>query len=151
MSADDKRNYKNYQTERVKQYKSEDWKDIKGTVKDFKSLTEEQQEDYFKKIGVDKEEDQTKDQKKIAAYIRAEAEQMGGSKEEIEDRYKSALEYYNNSYDLKISPMMILLARLRTVLQIVILLFKYRRNKALDEWGGNWDEASEEARKIYTS
>lgn len=151
MSADDKRNYKNYQTERVKQYKSEDWKDIKGTVKDFKSLTEEQQEDYFKKIGVDKEEDQTKDQKKIAAYIRAEAEQMGGSKEEIEDRYKSALEYYNNSYDLKnISYDDFVSAVKDGIANSNITILNTEENKALDEWGGNWDEASEEARKnIY--
>lgn len=151
MSPDDKRNYKNYQTERVKQYKSEDWKDIKGTVKDFKSLTEKQQEDYFKKIGVDKEEDQTKDQKKIAAYIRAEAEQMGGSKEEIEDRYKSALEYYNNSYDLKnISYDDFVSAVKDGIANSNITILNTEENKTLDEWGGNWDEASEEARKnIY--
>lgn len=103
MSPDDKRNYKNYQTERVKQYKdNKDLKDVKGTVKDFKSLTEKQQEDYFKKIGVDKEEDQTKDQKKIAAYIRDEAKRMGGDDPtKVDEYYKSALEYYNNSYDLK--------------------------------------------------
>lgn len=151
MSADEKRDYKNYQTERVKQYKSEDWKDVKGTVKAFKSLTEEQQEDYFKKIGVDKEKDQTQDQKKIAAYIRAEAEQMGGSKKEIEDRYKSALEYYNNSYDLKnISYDDFVSAVKDGIANSNITILNTEENKTLDEWGGNWDEASEEARKnIY--
>ena len=70
MSPDDKRNYKNYQTERVKQYKdNKDLKDVKGTVKNFKSLTEKQQEDYFKKIGVDKEEDQISDQKELPSPI----------------------------------------------------------------------------------
>ena len=151
MSPDDKRNYKNYQTERVKQYKSEDWKDVKGTVKDFKSLTEKQQADYFKKIGVDKEKDQTKDQKKIAAYIRAEAKQMGGSTEEIEDRYKSALEYYNNSYDLKnISYDDFVSAVKDGIANSNITILNTEENKTLEEWGGNWDEASEEARKnIY--
>ena len=151
MSPDEKRDYKNYQTERVKQYKSEDWKDVKGTVKEFKSLTEEQQEDYFKKIGVDKEEDQTKDQKKIAAYIRAEAKQMGGSKEEIEDRYKTALEYYNNSYDLKnISYDDFVSAVKDGIANSNITILNTEENKALKDWGGNWSEASEEARKnIY--
>ena len=154
MSADDKRNYKNYQTERVKQYKSEDWKDVKGTVKDFKSLTEKQQEDYFKKIGVDKEEDQTKDQKKIAAYIRAEAKQMGGSKEEIEDRYKSALEYYNNSYDLKnISYDDFVSAVKDGIANSNITILNTEENKTLNEWDDGIDKlssASEEARKnIY--
>ena len=154
MSADEKRDYKNYQTERVKQYKSEDWKDVKGTVKDFKSLTEKQQEDYFKKIGVDKEKDQTKDQKKIAAYIRAEAEQMGGSKEEIEDRYKSALEYYNNSYDLKnISYDDFVSAVKDGIANSNITILNTEENKTLDEWDDGIDKlssASEEARKnIY--
>lgn len=154
MSPDDKRNYKNYQTERVKQYKSEDWKDVKGTIKDFKSLTEKQQEDYFKKIGVDKEEDQTKDQKKIAAYIRAEAEQMGGSKEEIEDRYKSALEYYNNSYDLKnISYDDFVSAVKDGIANSNITILNTEENKTLDEWDKDVNKlssASEEARKnIY--
>ena len=154
MSPDDKRNYKNYQTERVKQYKSEDWKDIKGTVKDFKSLTEKQQEDYFKKIGVDKEEDQTKDQKKIAAYIRAEAKQMGGSKEEIEDRYKSALEYYNNSYDLKnISYDDFVSAVKDGIANSNITILNTEENKTLGEWDDGINKlssASEEARKnIY--
>lgn len=154
MSPDDKRNYKNYQTERVKQYKSEDWKDVKGTVKDFKSLTEKQQADYFKKIGVDKEKDQTKDQKKIAAYIRAEAKQMGGSKEEIEDRYKSALEYYNNSYDLKnISYDDFVSAVKDGIANSNITILNTEENKTLDEWDDGIDKlssASEEARKnIY--
>ena len=154
MSPDEKRDYKNYQTERVKQYKSEDWKDVKGTVKEFKSLTEEQQEDYFKKIGVDKEEDQTKDQKKIAAYIRAEAEQMGGSKEEIEDRYKSALEYYNNSYDLKnISYDDFVSAVKDGIANSNITILNTEENKTLNEWDDGIDKlssASEEARKnIY--
>lgn len=154
MSADEKRDYKNYQTERVKQYKSEDWKDIKGTVKDFKSLTEKQQEDYFKKIGVDKEEDQTKDQKKIAAYIRAEAKQMGGSKEEIEDRYESALEYYNNSYDLKnISYDDFVSAVKDGIANSNITILNTEENKTLGEWDDGIDKlssASEEARKnIY--
>lgn len=154
MSPDDKRNYKNYQTERVKQYKSEDWKDVKGTVKDFKSLTEKQQADYFKKIGVDKEKDQTKDQKKIAAYIRAEAKQMGGSKEEIEDRYKSALEYYNNSYDLKnISYDDFVSAVKDGIANSNITILNTEENKTLGEWDDGIDKlssASEEARKnIY--
>lgn len=154
MSPDDKRNYKNYQTERVKQYKSEDWKDVKGTVKDFKSLTEKQQADYFKKIGVDKEKDQTKDQKKIAAYIRAEAKQMGGSKEEIEDRYKSALEYYNNSYDLKnISYDDFVSAVKDGIANSNITILNTEENKTLGEWDEGIDKlssASEEARKnIY--
>lgn len=151
MSPDDKRNYKNYQIERVKQYKSEDWKDVKGTVEDFKSLTEEQQADYFKKIGVDKEKDQTKDQKKIAAYIRKEAEAMGGTDEEIDDRYKSALEYYNNSYDLKnISYDDFVSAVKDGIANSNITILNTEENKTLDEWGGNWDEASEEVRKnIY--
>lgn len=151
MSPDEKRDYKNYQTERVKQYKSEDWKDVKGTVKDFKSLTEKQQEDYFKKIGVDKEEDQTKDQKKIAAYIRKEAEAMGGTDEEIDDYYKSALEYYNNSYDLKnISYDDFVSAVKDGIANSNITILNTEENKALEDWGGNWSEASEEARKnIY--
>lgn len=150
MSADEKRDYKNYQTERVKQYKSKDLKDVKGTVKGFKALTEEQQEDYFKKIGV-KEEDQTKDQKKIAAYIRKEAEAMGGTDEEIDDYYKSALEYYNNSYDLQnISYDDFVSAVKDGIANSNITILNTEENKTLDEWGGNWDEASEEARKnIY--
>lgn len=152
MSPDDKRDYKNYQTERVKQYKdNKDLKDVKGTVKGFKSLTEKQQEDYFKKIGVDKEEDQTKDQKKIAAYIRKEAEAMGGTDEEIDDYYKSALEYYNNSYDLQnISYDDFVSAVKDGIANSNITILNTEENKTLDEWGGNWDEASEEARKnIY--
>lgn len=152
MSPDDKRDYKNYQTERIKQYKdNKDLKDVKGTIKDFKSLTEKQQEDYFKKIGVDKEEDQTKDQKKIAAYIRAEAERMGGTDEEKDNYYKSALEYYNNSYDLKnISYDDFVSAVKDGIANSNITILNTEENKTLDEWGGNWDEASEEARKnIY--
>lgn len=152
MSADEKRDYKNYQTERVKQYKSEDWKDVKGTVKAFKSLTEEQQEDYFKKIGVDKEKDQTQDQKKIAAYIRAEAEKMGGNDPtKVEEYYKSALEYYNNSYDLKnISYDDFVSAVKDGIANSNITILNTEENKTLEEWGGNWNEASEEARKnIY--
>lgn len=152
MSADEKRDYKNYQTERVKQYKSEDWKDVRGTVKAFKSLTEEQQEDYFKKIGVDKEKDQTQDQKKIAAYIRAEAEKMGGNDPtKVEEYYKSALEYYNNSYDLKnISYDDFVSAVKDGIANSNITILNTEENKTLEEWGGNWNEASEEARKnIY--
>lgn len=155
MSPDDKRNYKNYQTERVKQYKSEDWKDVKGTVKDFKSLTEKQQADYFKKIGVDKEKDQTKDQKKIAAYIRAEAEKMGGNDPtKVEDYYKSALEYYNNSYDLKnISYDDFVSAVKDGIANSNITILNTEENKALEEWDKDVNKlssASEEARKnIY--
>lgn len=152
MSLDKKRDYKNYQTERVKQYKNnKNLKDVKGTVKAFKSLTEEQQEDYFKKIGVDKEEDQTSDQKKIAAYIRDEAKRMGGSPKEKEDYYKSALEYYNNSYDLKnISYGDFVKAVKDGIANSNITILNTEENKTLEEWGGNWNEASEEARKnIY--
>lgn len=155
MSPDDKRNYKNYQTERVKQYKSEDWKDVKGTVKDFKSLTEKQQADYFKKIGVDKEKDQTKDQKKIAAYIRAEAEKMGGNDPtKVEEYYKSALEYYNNSYDLKnISYDDFVSAVKDGIANSSITILNTEENKTLGEWDDGIDKlssASEEARKnIY--
>ena len=153
MSPDDKRNYKNYQTERVKQYKSEDWKDVKGTVKDFKSLTEEQQEDYFKKIGVDKEEDQTSDQKKIAAYIRAEAKRMGGDDPtKVEDYYKSALEYYNNSYDLKnISYDDFVNAVKDGIANSNITILNTEENKTLNEWSkgknSGLESASEDARK----
>ena len=156
MSPDDKRNYKNYQTERVKQYKdNKDLKDVKGTVKDFKSLTEKQQEDYFKKIGVDKEEDQTKDQKKIAAYIRAEAEKMGGNDPtKVEEYYKSALEYYNNSYDLKnISYNDFVSAVKDGIANSNITILNTEENKTLEEWDKDVNKlssASEEARKnIY--
>ena len=155
MSADEKRDYKNYQTERVKQYKSEDWKDVKGTVKDFKSLTEKQQEDYFKKIGVDKEKDQTQDQKKIAAYIRAEAEKMGGNDPtKVEEYYKSALEYYNNSYDLQnISYDDFVSAVKDGIANSNITILNTEENKTLGEWDDGIDKlssASEEARKnIY--
>lgn len=156
MSSDDKRNYKNYQTERVKQYKdNKDLKDVKGTVKDFKSLTEKQQEDYFKKIGVDKEEDQTSDQKKIAAYIRDEAKRMGGDDPtKVEDYYKSALEYYNNSYDLKnISYDDFVSAVKDGIANSNITILNTEENKALEEWDKDVNKlssASEEARKnIY--
>lgn len=153
MSPDEKRDYKNYQTERVKQYKSEDWEDIEvgswGFNLDY-TLTKEQQADYFKKIGVE-EGKETKDQKRIAAYIRKEAEAMGGTDEEIDDRYKSALEYYNNSYDLQnISYDDFVSAVKDGIANSNITILNTEENKALDEWGGNWDEASEEARKnIY--
>lgn len=153
MSPDEKRDYKNYQTERVKQYKSEDWEDIEvgswGFNLDY-SLTKEQQADYFKKIGVE-EGKETKDQKRIAAYIRKEAEAMGGTDEEIDDYYKSALEYYNNSYDLQnISYDDFVSAVKDGIANSNITILNTEENKTLDEWGGNWDEASEEARKnIY--
>lgn len=153
MSPDEKRDYKNYQTERVKQYKSEDWEDIEvgswGFNLDY-TLTKEQQADYFKKIGVE-EGKETKDQKRIAAYIRKEAEAMGGTDEEIDDRYKSALEYYNNSYDLQnISYDDFVSAVKDGIANSNITILNTEENKTLDEWGGNWDEASEEARKnIY--
>lgn len=152
MSADEKRDYKNYQTERVKQYKSEDWKDVKGTVKAFKAFTEDQQGDYFKKIGVNKEEDQTTDQKKIAAYIQAEAKKMGGEDEsKVKQYYESALEYYNNSYDLQnISYDDFVSAVKDGIANSNITILNTEENKTLDEWGGKWNEASEEARKnIY--
>lgn len=153
MSPDEKRDYKNYQTERVKQYKSENWKDIEvgswGFNLDY-SLTKEQQADYFKKIGAE-EGKETKDQKRIAAYIRKEAEAMGGTDEEIDNRYKSALEYYNNSYDLQnISYDDFVSAVKDGIANSNITILNTEENKTLDEWGGNWDEASEEARKnIY--
>lgn len=155
MSPDEKRDYKNYQTERVKQYKSEDLKDVKGTVKDFKALTEEQQENYFKKIGVDKEEDQTTDQKKIAAYIQAEAKKMAnGDPTKAKQYYESALEYYNNSYDLKnISYDDFVSAVKDGIANSSITILNTEENKALAEWDGGTDKlssASEEARKnIY--
>ncbi len=152
MTAEEKRNYKNYQTERVKQYKNKDLKDVKGTVKGFKALTEEQQEDYFKKIGVNKEEDQTTDQKKIAAYIQAEAKKMGGEDEaKVRQYYESALEYYNNSYDLQnISYDDFVSAVKDGIANSNITILNTEENKTLDEWGGKWNEASEEARKnIY--
>lgn len=153
MTPTDKRDYKNYQTERVKQYKSEDWKDIKGTVKAFKTLTENQQENYFKKIGV-KEGDETKDQKKIAAYIRAEAKKMGGDNEaKVEEYYKSALEYYNNSYDLKnISYNDFVDAVKDGIANSNITILNTEENKTLDEWESKsgvskLSSASEDARK----
>lgn len=153
MTPTDKRDYKNYQTERVKQYKSEDWKDVKGTVKAFKTLTENQQENYFKKIGV-KEGDETKDQKKIAAYIRAEAKKMGGDNEaKVEEYYKSALEYYNNSYDLKnISYNDFVDAVKDGIANSNITILNTEENKTLDEWESKsgvskLSSASEDARK----
>lgn len=156
MSPDEKRDYKNYQTERVKQYKSEDWKDIEvgswGFNLDY-TLTKEQQADYFKKIGVE-EGKETKDQKRIAAYIRKEAEAMGGTDEEIDDRYKSALEYYNNSYDLQnISYDDFVSAVKDGIANSNITILNTEENKTLDEWDNGIDKlssASEEARKnIY--
>ena len=154
MSADEKRDYKNYQTERVKQYKSEDWKDVKGTVKAFKAFTEKQQEDYFKKIGVT-EGDETSDQKKIAAYIQAEATKMaGGDETKAEQYYESALEYYNNSYDLKnISYDDFVSAVKDGIVNSNITILNTEENKTLDEWDNGVNKlssASEEARKnIY--
>lgn len=156
MSPDDKRNYKNYQTERVKQYKSEDWEDIEvgfwGFNLDY-SLTKEQQADYFKKIGVE-EGKETKDQKRIAAYIRAEAERMGGTDEEKDNYYKSALEYYNNSYDLQnISYDDFVSAVKDGIANSNITILNTEENKTLGEWDDGIDKlssASEEARKnIY--
>lgn len=156
MSPDDKRDYKNYQTERIKQYKSEDWEDIEigswGFNLDY-SLTKEQQADYFKKIGVE-EGKETKDQKRIAAYIRAEAERMGGTDEEKDNYYKSALEYYNNSYDLQnISYDDFVSAVKDGIANSNITILNTEENKTLDEWDDGIDKlssASEEARKnIY--
>ena len=156
MSPDEKRDYKNYQTERVKQYKSEDWEDIEvgswGFNLDY-SLTKEQQADYFKKIGVE-EGKETKDQKRIAAYIRKEAEAMGGTDEEIDAYYKSALKYYNNSYDLQnISYDDFVSAVKDGIANSNITILNTEENKTLDEWDNGIDKlssASEEARKnIY--
>lgn len=156
MSADEKRDYKNYQTERIKQYKSEDWEDIEigswGFNLDY-SLTKEQQADYFKKIGVE-EGKETKDQKRIAAYIRAEAERMGGTDEEKDNYYKSALEYYNNSYDLQnISYDDFVSAVKDGIANSNITILNTEENKTLNEWDDGIDKlssASEEARKnIY--
>ena len=154
MTASEKRDYKNYQTERVKQYKSEDWEGVKGTVKAFKALTENQQENYFKKIGV-KEGDETSDQKKIAAYIQAEAKKMGGEDEaKVRQYYESALEYYNNSYDLKnISYDDFVSAVKDGIANSNITILNTEENKTLDEWDNGVNKlasASEEARKnIY--
>lgn len=156
MSADEKRDYKNYQTERVKQYKSEDWEDVKGTVKDFKAFTEKQQEDYFKKIGVT-EGDETSDQKKIAAYIQAEATKMAkadGDPTKAKQYYESALEYYNNSYDLQnISYDDFVSAVKDGIANSNITILNTEENKTLDEWDKDVNKlssASEEARKnIY--
>lgn len=153
MSPDDKRNYKNYQTERVKQYKSEDWKDVKTSAGDFKKhLTEDQQESYFKKIGVE-EGKETKDQKRIAAYIQAEAEQMSnGDPEKAKKYYESALEYYNNSYDLKnISYDDFVNAVKDGIANSNITILNTEENKTLNEWSkgknSGLESASEDARK----
>lgn len=153
MTEADKADYRNYQTERVKKYKSEDWEDVKGTVKAFKALTENQQEDYFKKIGVE-EGKETKDQKKIAAYIHAEAEKMGnGDPEKAQKYYESALEYYNNSYDLKnISYGDFVDAVKDGIANSNITILNTEENKTLDEWESKsgisgLGSASEDARK----
>lgn len=152
MTEADKADYRNYQTERVKKYKSEDWEDVKGTVKAFKALTENQQEDYFKKIGV-KEGKETSDQKKIAAYIRAEAEKMGnGDPEKVQKYYESALEYYNNSYDLKnISYGDFVDAVKDGIANSNITILNTEENNTLDEWdkdiNSGLKSASEDARK----
>lgn len=152
MTEADKADYRNYQTERVKKYKSEDWEDVKGTVKAFKALTENQQEDYFKKIGVE-EGKETSDQKKIAAYIRAEAEKMGnGDPEKVQKYYESALEYYNNSYDLKnISYGDFVDAVKDGIANSNITILNTEENNTLDEWdkdvNSGLKSASEDARK----
>ena len=157
MSPDKKRDYKNYQTERIKQYKSEDWEDIEvgswGFNLDY-SLTKEQQADYFKKIGV-KEGKETKDQKRIAAYIQKEADKMsGGDETKAQQYYESALEYYNNSYDLKnISYDDFVSAVKDGIANSNITILNTEENKALEEWDKDVNKlssASEEARKnIY--
>lgn len=152
MTEADKADYRNYQTERVKKYKIEDWEDVKGTVKAFKALTENQQEDYFKKIGVE-EGKETSDQKKIAAYIRAEAEKMGnGNPEKVQKYYESALEYYNNSYDLKnISYGDFVDAVKDGIANSNITILNTEENNTLDEWdkdvNSGLKSASEDARK----
>lgn len=152
MTEADKADYRNYQTERVKKYKSEDWEDVKGTVKAFKALTENQQEDYFKKIGVE-EGKETSDQKKIAAYIRAEAEKMGnGDPEKVQKYYESALEYYNNSYDLKnISYGDFVDAVKDGIANSNITILNTEENNTLDKWdkdvNSGLKSASEDARK----
>ena len=152
MTEADKADYRNYQTERVKKYKSENWEDVKGTVKAFKALTENQQEDYFKKIGVE-EGKETSDQKKIAAYIRAEAEKMGnGDPEKVQKYYESALEYYNNSYDLKnISYGDFVDAVKDGIANSNITILNTEENNTLDKWdkdvNSGLKSASEDARK----
>lgn len=153
MTETKKADYRNYQTERVKKYKSEDWKDVKTSAKDFKKyLTEDQQESYFKKIGVE-EGKETKDQKRIAAYIQAEAEQMSnGDPEKAKKYYESALEYYNNSYDLKnISYDDFVNAVKDGIANSNITILNTEENKTLNEWSkgknSGLESASEDARK----
>lgn len=153
MTETKKADYRNYQTERVKKYKSEDWKDVKTSAGDFKKhLTEDQQESYFKKIGVE-EGKETKDQKRIAAYIQAEAEQMSnGDPEKAKKYYESALEYYNNSYDLKnISYDDFVNAVKDGIANSNITILNTEENKTLNEWSkgknSGLESASEDARK----
>lgn len=153
MTETKKADYRNYQTERVKKYKSEDWKDVKTSAGDFKKhLTEDQQESYFKKIGVE-EGKETKDQKRIAAYIQAEAEQMSnGDPEKAKKYYESALEYYNNSYDLKnISYDDFVDAVKDGIANSNITILNTEENKTLNEWSkgknSGLESASEDARK----
>lgn len=153
MTDTKKADYRNYQTERVKKYKSEDWKDVKTSAGDFKKhLTEDQQESYFKKIGVE-EGKETKDQKRIAAYIQAEAEQMSnGDPEKAKKYYESALEYYNNSYDLKnISYDDFVNAVKDGIANSNITILNTEENKTLNEWSkgknSGLESASEDARK----
>lgn len=153
MTETDKANYRNYQTERVKKYKSENWKDVKTSATDFKEhLTEGQQESYFKKIGV-KEGKETRNQKRIAAYIQAEAEQMSnGDTKKAQKYYESALEYYNNSYDLKnISYDDFVDAVKDGIANSNITILNTEENKTLNEWSkgknSGLESASEDARK----
>lgn len=153
MSETAKADYKNYQTERVKKYKGENWKDVKTSARDFKKyLTEDQQESYFKKIGVE-EGKETNDQKRIAAYIQAEAEQMSnGDPKKAQKYYESALEYYNNSYDLKnISYDDFVNAVKDGIANSNITILNTEENKTLNEWSkgknSGLESASEDARK----
>lgn len=153
MTEADKADYRNYQTERVKKYKSENWKDVKTSATDFKKyLTEDQQESYFKKIGVE-EGKETHDQKRIAAYIQAEAEQMSnGDTKKAQKYYESALEYYNNSYDLKnISYDDFVDAVKDGIANSNITILNTEENKTLNEWSkgkkSGLESASEDARK----
>ena len=153
MTETAKADYKNYQTERVKKYKGENWKDVKTSARDFKKyLTEDQQESYFKKIGVE-EGKETNDQKRIAAYIQAEAEQMSnGDPKKAQKYYESALEYYNNSYDLKnISYDDFVNAVKDGIANSNITILNTEENKTLNEWSkgknSGLESASEDARK----
>lgn len=153
MTETAKADYRNYQTERVKKYKSENWKDVKTSATDFKKyLTEGQQENYFKKIGVE-EGKETHDQKRIAAYIQAEAEQMSnGDTKKAQKYYESALEYYNNSYDLKnISYDDFVDAVKDGIANSNITILNTEENKTLNEWSkgknSGLESASEDARK----